>query len=260
MEFIGQEHIWKELEIILPELKKRDNNVSFLLRAPSGYGKTIMSFIIANYLDRGNYYYLLPNSNGEVKLDLDAWVYIVDEVHTCKNQEMFYPLLDSNKYIFIFTTNEAGELKEPLQNRCINYIFREYNDSELNRIVDMYLKKKPTGFDYHPYFTNYTRCPRVINRLCQRLGFIFNSYGTPKKEVDFVNIFENTLNIRGGLDEEQVRYLRFLLSVDSASIDLICASIGIDKATIKRDIEPGLIYKGLIKITSRGRSVVNKDE
>jgi hypothetical protein len=256
--FIGQTRIWSELEIILPELRSTGNNTSFLLRAPSGYGKTIMSFKMANYLDPNNYYYLLPNNDGIINLNLNKRVYIIDEAQTCSNQEIFYPLIDSGRYIFIFTTNEAGELREPLQNRCINYIFSEYNDDELREMVDIYLVDKPVGFNYYPYFTNYSRCPRVLNRLCQRLGYIFRNRGIPHSELEFRSIFENVLNIRDGLDEQQLRYIRFLLTTRSASLDLISTMIGVDKASIKRDIEPSLIYKNLITITSRGRSMAHE--
>ncbi|HOO68442.1 MAG TPA: hypothetical protein PLC53_03650 [Bacilli bacterium] len=233
MPFIGQEKIWKELNIILEQIRPEQNNLpSFLLRAPSGYGKTIMSFMMATYLVGRDYWYLLPQSDGNVSITLNKKVYVIDEVHTCKNQELFYPLIDSGKYIFIFTTNEAGELKEPLQNRCLNYIFSPYSDKELNKIVDLYLNDKIKGFDYYRYFTDYTKCPRVINKLCQRLNYIFNTYGIPKQESKFKDVFENVLNIRNGLDEEQIRYLRFLLEVKTASLDLISLSTGIDKATI----------------------------
>jgi len=251
--FIGQNKLCTELDILLPLLRDRSTNVNILFRAPSGYGKTTLAFIMANYIDKYGYYYYLPDSTGIVSIHEDKRVHIVDEIHTCKNQEMLYPLMDSNEFIFIFTTNETGELKEPLQNRCTNYIFEPYNDNELRRIIDAVLKDKPTSFDYYRYFIDYTRTPRVLVKLCQRLSILFSNYGVPTNEHDFTNIFEGILNIRNGLDSEQARYMQFLSSVPSASLDLISNAIRIDKATIMRDIEPGLIYKRLITISSRGR-------
>ena len=256
---IGQNKIMNELNIILPQIKNNNQSVNFLLRAPSGYGKTSLSFIMAQYLSDKNFNYYIPDKDGNVIIDTSKRVHIVDEVHTCKNQEQFYPLLDENKFIFIFITNETGQVKEPLINRCINYIFDDYCDKDINEIVDNILGDYiPIGFNYYHYFTDYTHVPRIIVKLCQRLIYIFNYYGIPDNDDLFRYIFEDVINIHDGLDNEQRRYIEFIRKVNTASLDLISASINIDKDTIKRDIEPGLIYRNLISITSRGRKYINE--
>jgi Holliday junction resolvasome RuvABC ATP-dependent DNA helicase subunit len=256
--FIGQNKLCTELDILLPLLRNGDMNINILFRAPSGYGKTTLAFIMANYIDKLGYYYYLPDSSGIVTIHTDKRVHIVDEIHTCKNQEYLYPLMDSDNYIFIFTTNETGELKEPLQNRCTNYIFEPYTDKELTQVIDTVLVNKPEFPNFHNYFLQYTRTPRVLVKLCQRLAVLFSYYGVPSNEAEFTAIFEGIINIRDGLDMEQMRYMQFLHSVNSASLDLISNAIRVDKATIKRDIEPGLIYKNLITISSKGRTVINE--
>lgn len=254
--FVGQNRLCTELDILLPRLAE-GMNTNILFRAPSGYGKTTLSFIMANYIDKYGYYYYLPDSSGLVTLHTNKRLHIIDEVHTCKNQEYLYPFMDSDQYIFIFTTNETGELKEPLQNRCTNYIFEPYTDEELIQIINNILVDRPS-FHFYNYFIQYTRTPRVIVKLCQRLSVLFKYYGVPEDEQQFINIFEGILNIREGLDQEQMRYIQFLRSVGSASLDLISNAIRVDKATIKRDIEPGLIYKNLLTISSKGRTAINE--
>jgi Holliday junction resolvasome RuvABC ATP-dependent DNA helicase subunit len=255
--FIGQDKLCTELDILLPMLKDGRINTNILFRAPSGYGKTTLAFIMANYIDKFGYYYYLPDSSGIISIHEGKRVHIVDEIHTCKNQEMLYPLMDSNEFIFIFTTNETGELKEPLQNRCTNYIFEPYSDVELRQMINNVMVGNQMDFDYYSYIINYTRTPRVIVKICQRLTMLFSHYGVPNTISEFIAIFEGILNIRDGLDSEQMRYMQFLNSVPSASISLISNAIRVDKATIMRDIEPGLIYKNLITISSKGRTAVH---
>jgi Holliday junction resolvasome RuvABC ATP-dependent DNA helicase subunit len=257
--FTGQERIYNELNIISRSLVENPNQGSNLLfRAPSGYGKTILSFIFCNSFDRGRYEYLLPDNNGNITIDVNKRTHILDEIHTCRNQEYLYPFMDTGNMVFVLTTNETGTLNEALQNRCINLIFEEYTDEELKRIVGNILSPYITNGDLYVPLIDYSRCPRILVKLCQRLVFFFKNYAIPTTVEEVRRMLDVTVNIRDNMNEEQRRYVNFLTRVNNASIDAISSSIGIDKATIKRDIEPALLYKNRIRITSRGR-IINDD-
>ena len=49
MTFIGQEHIIRELGILLPEMQK-GKKTTIMLKASSGYGKTVLACKIMNFL------------------------------------------------------------------------------------------------------------------------------------------------------------------------------------------------------------------
>jgi Holliday junction resolvasome RuvABC ATP-dependent DNA helicase subunit len=50
-------------------------------------------------------------------------------------------------------------------------------------------------------------------------------------------------------------YLAFLERVRTASLTTLTSSLGINRETIQTEIEPQLLYKGRIKITSKGREI-----
>lgn len=255
--FIGQNQILEELSFIIPRLKQGVNE-NILLRGASGYGKTKLAFNIANLIDGVNAVYYLPDKDGKVEIVRDKRIHIIDEAHLLKEPEFLYPLMDSKNYIFIFASNEAGELKEPLVNRCFQFIFKPYTDEEIQCIIQNILKttglKIPKGF--LPIISkNSNGNPRLATKLCQRLINIFYINGVPE-EKDLEGVIEKFLQIKDGLQEIHIRYLDFLNRVKHASLDTISNSIKIDKATIKFEIEPVLLYKGLIQITSKGRTIV----
>jgi len=52
-----------------------------------------------------------------------------------KEPEFLYYFLDSGKFTFFLLSNESGNLKEPLINRCIPFIFHPYSQKEINLMV-----------------------------------------------------------------------------------------------------------------------------
>lgn len=255
--FIGQDHIWNELAYIIPRLKEGEN-INLLLRAPSGYGKTKMGVMITNLVDGLNSQYHVPDDAGNVNINSKYRIQLIDECHMLKNPEALYPLMDSNKYTFIFMSNEAGELKEPLIRRCIQFIFRDYNDGEMSQILTMLFREKGINLprEYLPtLLNNINRNPASAVMLVRRLYFIFTVEGFPTVER-LKEIIEDILEIKDGLTELHTKYMKFLTLMKRASLNTMVFSTKIDKATILRDVEPVLLYKGLIKITARGREII----
>jgi Holliday junction resolvasome RuvABC ATP-dependent DNA helicase subunit len=95
--------------------------------------------------------------------------------------------------------------------------------------------------------------PRIANTICKRLSYMATIYTS--KEVE--SILDDIISIDiSGLNYLDKKYLEFLEKVGGrAGLDLISNATHIDKATILREIEPGLIYLGKIRIGSRGREL-----
>jgi Holliday junction resolvasome RuvABC ATP-dependent DNA helicase subunit len=66
-------------------------------------------------------------------------------------------------------------------------------------------------------------------------------------------LLRNVLQIEDGLNPLHRRYLEYLTKVRRASLDSIIFATRIDRKTILREVEPVLISRNLIMITSKGR-------
>jgi Holliday junction resolvasome RuvABC ATP-dependent DNA helicase subunit len=255
MAFIGQKKIMTELNILANEMKQ-GKNFNILFHGASGYGKTTLALKIVNYIDLNSAEYVLPDDAGNVVLSNKRFK-VIDEAHNLRNQELLYPSMDSGKYTFLFCTNEAGELKEPLQNRCINFYLEEYTLDEMIQIAQNSITLQIPYSFYKIIAISSNGNPRVCNSICRRLFTLFSYLGTPKSEEELLSMIETTLQIKDGLNEPCQRYLTFLREAGvPVSIDLISTATKLDKATIRRDIEPTLVYRKLIQITSKGRKAI----
>jgi len=258
MGFIGQESIIGEIDTILPVIKNSEENINILFRAASGYGKTTLAFLCLNYLGFDNSYMYLPEDGKLVpQFRRDKRFHFIDEVHTLESPEFLYPILDSGKYTFIFATNESGDLKEPLLNRCIQFIFSPYSEENITQIVRECLGENISN-EYVAEISSRSRLnPRVAKILCKRLNLIFKNRGVPQEMDDLRNLLTNFLNIKeGGINKLDEIYLEYLKSAGGrSSLTNITWGSGIDRSTILREVEPFLLVKGIIRITSKGREL-----
>jgi Holliday junction resolvasome RuvABC ATP-dependent DNA helicase subunit len=252
---IGQEKIFKELSYISPQLEK-GTSMNILLVAPSGYGKTSLGFYLL-WFSHGNFWYYLPEK-GEVRLHENKKFHFIDEIHTLDSFEWLYPLMDSEKYVFIFATNEYGDLPEPLWRRCIRFIFEPYTDEQIKFLVLDFLAKSDFIISENLAEKIASVCrrnPGVTKTVCQRLSYVFARDGIPDEER-LENILNEVLGIKNKLTELDMRYLAALKILGQASLDRISIYSRIPKTVVLRDIEPYLLEQGIISVGSRGRKLM----
>jgi Holliday junction resolvasome RuvABC ATP-dependent DNA helicase subunit len=251
---IGQSRIQKELEYILPNIQS-GKNVNILLSAPSGHGKTTLAYHILNQLGFNQSQISGPP---DFLFDRGIRFHFIDEIHELERPEVLYPILDGGQYTMIIATNELGDLKEPLVNRCIPMMFAPYTELELAQIAGTVLYRWQLSDDkLYGIVRKGKGNPRVVKNICQRLDNVF-PYSMPRTEAELDDICEEILGISpDGLTEIDRKYISFLRTVGgSASLDLISNSLHLSVATLKREVEPHLVYLGLLQITSRGRNLV----
>ena len=114
--------------------------MNFLMRGPSGWGKTRMSFMICNYLTGGDFDYQLAGDN--FYFNEETRVHFIDEIHLLQTPEVLYPKMDSGKYVILLATNDAALLTEALVNRCTQFNFQPYTLEELREITRINLKTR----------------------------------------------------------------------------------------------------------------------
>jgi Holliday junction resolvasome RuvABC ATP-dependent DNA helicase subunit len=257
MTFIGQRRILEELSFLLDDIKK-GNKHNVLFRAPSGMGKTNLSMRCARELDYKKCMYYLPEE-GKLVPKFSNYVpyHFIDEAHTLLEQEVIYPLMDNIEYSFFIITNESGGLKEPLRNRCIQLIFEPYTDDESLEIARLYLKFNLEEELFRIIARISSNNPRQIKIMSERLTYVFNRRGVPQSSKEFLDILD-ILNIEreDGLNQLERTYIDFLRTVGGkASLPTLIGGTGYDKTLILFEIEPKLLYKKLIKISSKGREL-----
>jgi Holliday junction resolvasome RuvABC ATP-dependent DNA helicase subunit len=256
--FRNQKKILKELEYI-KEAIKIGENVNILLLAPSGYGKTTLAHLFLEEFETDKYPSVSYSNPPNFRYWIDGRFIFIDEAHELPMPEMVYPLLDSGKYTFIIATNESGLLKEPLINRCIPLIFENYDVSDLTLIA-----KDTFGEDQIPPDAILEKLveasagnPRELKIFCRRIQLIEKTRHLGSEE-EYLEIMEKVLNISTkGLNYLERKYLDFLEAAGgSCSLNLLVNGANIDERTIRRDVEPRLVGRRIIRITHRGRELL----
>lgn len=249
---IGQEKIKQEITRFIIACKKGEN-FNFLLVGPSGYGKTHLARVLYNILGVENTIEYNPEN---VIIDDSFKIQYIDEVHIVKTPEYLYPFMDKNQYIFLLGTNLPGLLKEPLKNRCIVIYLDNYTDNELGQIIKNHLKGRiPDNFAN--ILGSVSRGnPRIAKLVGTRYRLIVQEKGTPRDENELEQLLNDLYINREGYTDMDNVYLNFLQKVGRASLKTISSATRLDESIILNDIEPFLINKGSIQITSRGRTYV----
>jgi Holliday junction resolvasome RuvABC ATP-dependent DNA helicase subunit len=256
MYFIGQNHIIRQLHFILQNLElEPSSGINMLLVGPSGYGKTRLALTICEFLAGKDFEYYLGTA---VKFFLKKRVIFIDEVHKLQNIETFYPIMDAKNHVLIFATNEHGDLPEPFVNRCWQFIFTEYDDDELLLICYESAGFRSNDESFRKIIDAGNRNPRVIKELLDkfRLYFLSNP-GIDSTTADYGEILKTVFRIENGLDTLCRRYLEVLDNVGgTASINLMKNILHVNSVILQEYVEPVLLQKGLIRITSKGRTLV----
>lgn len=256
MFFIGQEHITLQLGDILPYVYHTREGVNLLFRGPSGYGKTELAKRCCKFLVGDAYQFCLGN---KLKFNNNVWVHFVDEVHLLEKPEVLYPAMDNGRYVFVFATNFDSILPEALSNRCKNFIFVDYSDDELRDIFKFHSKLKYPESVINHIIDVSGRNPRIIVKtFIDTLKMHYRRQeNIPDNDQEIIANIDRLFGIEGGLDRVSRQYIETLSNLGGrANINLISSTMHLDIDSIKYQIEPALLYKGLIRISSKGREII----
>lgn len=257
--YIGQNKITRELQGIAYSLKRGRDSVNIILRGPAGSGKTMLAEEFCKFVC-GTYSY--QTADGEINLKGYEHLrcHIVDEIHMAKKLENFYDYMDSGRYVMIFCTTDFGDLPDPFSSRCITFNMREYTDEELAQIAVNYAKELGLLMSMGTAILIAKRSrgnPRKVKVYTRRIKFMLDNGLYPLTINGVERAFKDIGVYSQGYTDIDKDYLTFLKSVAQASLKTISRSIGVDENTIKNDIEPFLIEKGHITISSRGRKFLD---
>ena len=259
--FIGQNKIMREMNAIYHGLKGKGSSVNILLKGPAGCGKTFLATEFCKKLSRNKFNYVLTSKGFEMTRKSQLYrCHILDEIHDLKSFEILYPWMDMNKYVFFFITTEYGILPEPFTSRCLQFNYAKYSIKEIAQIGMIYAEKIGLRLEMDTAILVAKRArgnPRKIEKLIQRMMFLINRGYHPMTLRGVKSAFNDIGIYNGGYTDLDVNYLKFISKIGRASLRTISRSINVDENTIKNDVEPFLIDKGHIEISSKGRKFLD---
>lgn len=188
------------------------------------------------------------------------YVFMIDEVHSIprKNFEYFYEPLQNAQInlmdggyswlpdiTFIFATTETSKLPQPFVDRChLQLRLEPYTAADLAKIVSL-------------NYPNMSESDAMeAAKRAKGVARIALSYAESIRRHGLV-YFDNAEIDDMGLTSLDRKYLQILEESDRPlSLTLISSMLSENRDTITNSVEPYLMAKGLIRVTSRGREFV----
>jgi Holliday junction DNA helicase RuvB len=288
-EYIGQEHIKKNLGVFIEASIKRNEALDHVLfYGPPGLGKTTLALIIANEMNTNIKVTAAPmiEKSGDLAAILtnleEGDILFIDEIHRLSPavEEILYSSMedyridiiigsgpaaqtvkiDLPRFTLIGATTRAGMLSNPLRDRFgMSFRMQFYSSEELAVIVVQASNKleKKIAKEAAVEISKRSRgTPRIALRLLRRVrdfGEVAHEENLNHKRTSYAL---NELGINShGFDEMDIRLLNLLVAAKGRAMGLssIAASLSEDEGTVEDVLEPYLIANGYLERTAKGR-------
>lgn len=294
-EYIGQEHIKKNLRILIDAAKKRHESAEhILLGGPAGLGKTSLAHLIAREMNAsiritsgpaiekvGDLASLLTNL-------VQGDILFIDEMHRLNRlvEEVLYPAMESRTlniiigkgpsarilqidlppFTLIAATTRIGLLSGPLRSR-FGGTFRLdfYNEEDIKKIISrsseiLGIVLKEEAKKIIAKSSRFT--PRVANRLLKRVRDYaeVNNQGIITQEVA-ARTMELLEIDNAGLEVMDRRILHTVITKFNGGpvgISALAAASHEEEDTIEEVYEPYLMQLGFLERTPKGRMATEK--
>ena len=296
-EYIGQEHLKRNLKLAIDAVKKRADGSTLdhvLLYGPPGLGKTTMAGVIAHELSAslrvtsgpaieraGDLASILTNLK-------DGDVLFIDEIHRLRRavEEVLYSAmedykldivigkgpaarsvrLDLPRFTVIGATTRTGSLAGPLRDRFgIIHRLEYYKEPEIERIIMRTAGILSTEIEPEACKLLATRSrltPRIANRIFKRVRDYADVNGDGIVDVAVARGALELMEVDHlGLDPADRNMLRLMwenYGERPVGLTTIAALTGDEPTTIEDFYEPYLLQLGLLARTPKGRVVTEK--
>lgn len=290
-DYQGQEKAKKALKIYIKSAKMREDTLDHtIIYGGSGLGKTTLANIIANEMGGRFRVYAAPSIKKvsdviDILLSIEKGdILFLDECHrlNAKCEEQLFVAMEQftveaiiddmpqkielPHFTLIGATTSHGMLSEPFRNRFgISVELQPYSDNHMTNLVIKSFEAMKMKIDNEAAKMIAVRgrgVPRIINGFVRRVRDFAIALGSETVNKEVVETTFEILDIdKNGLTAQDRRYINTLKSFGqhkAVGIDLICAAMNDDKATVENAVESYLIQKGFVIRTSRGRKLTQK--
>jgi len=294
-EYIGQENIKKNLQILLDAAKEREHPPEHLLfYGPPGLGKTTLAHLIAKETSSQ-----MRSTSGpaiekigdlaSILTNLSAGdILFIDEIHRLNKsiEEVLYPAMESGSldiiigkgpsartiqlelppFTLIGATTRVAMLSSPLRSRFSGGIFRLefYSPEEIITIIRRSAKILGVTLDKVAAETIGGRSrftPRTANYLLKRA----RDYAQVKKKNINQDMATEAFDLLGiddmGLNSSDIALLKTIATKFNGGpvgLNTLAASLSEEESTIEEFNEPYLLQIGFIERTPRGRILTKR--
>lgn len=293
-DYIGQDDVKVQLENAIKAAKLRGAPLKhIILFGNAGLGKTTLSRIIANEMNSG-FIEMNGPSIRDVQGFVNIFskvhegdVVFIDEIHRLPTvcAEAIYSAMEDYRisymtknpetgnsenitinlprFTLIGATTHSGMLAKPLLDRfTLQFHLKPYTDEDICKIVEHSFSKLNLECS--------TTCAMEIAKRSRGIPRKANAYvdqfsdkalleGTSIIDFEMITTLFNQLRINeDGLDSFDMDYLVTLndkYGGGPIGLDTLCSCLSIDKNIVENQIEPYLLFKGLIKVSSSGREL-----
>lgn len=274
-EFIGQEEARRVLQAMTRRGSLSDH---LLLVGPAGTGKTTLAQIAA----KGQIFHTAIGSQLQTVKDvqrlllLGGDILFIDEIHSASRKalEVLYAALEDgivyrtngtafrlpSGWRLIGGTTNSGKLPTPFRNRFGHTIYLGYYTDEeivqiLNRsagIMGLQLRQE----QIRSISRRAQGVPRIANSLLRRVADFMDENGKVNLRTVWSVLGIDTQGL-STLDRQVLEILRD--SPRPIGLEQLARRVGVDTTTISESVEPFLLRKGLMDITSAGRIATGEE-
>jgi holliday junction DNA helicase RuvB len=289
-DFVGQERVRRQLELVLAGARKRGQAADHvLLSGAPGLGKTTLAAIVA--AEVGAQFRATSGPAVERPGDLAAIltglepgdVLFVDEIHRLPRavEEVLYPAmedfqldivvgkgpgarsirLDLPAFTLVGATTRTGLIAAPLRDRFgFAAQLEHYETDELLRIVHRsarLLEIEIDGSGAREVARRSRGTPRIANRLLRRVRDYAEVEGDGTVDLAVARAALEVFDVDElGLDRLDRRVLEALVDRfggGPVGLATLATSVGEESDTVEDAVEPFLLRRGLLQRTPRGR-------